>query len=159
MNNQLRQSNVGQSTLFTSCCLQHPCGVRRVQYVRVCPRFPLPDSSPPGRLSWDGDRQKREEEEKKKKKGRREGGNRSRRCWCFPSFLNQRCWDQHKDVCLRRCPPRRRDCDELPLQTAAKVKGLPMRREERQHLQQGGKTKKKRRRRRRRRRARASTTI
>lgn len=44
--------------IFTSCCLQHPRRVRRVQYVRVCPRFPLPDFFPPGRLSWDGDWQK-----------------------------------------------------------------------------------------------------
>ena len=34
----------------------------RVQYVRVCPRFPLPDSFPPGRLSWDGDWQRKKKE-------------------------------------------------------------------------------------------------
>lgn len=56
-------SNLGQSMIFTSCCLQHPRRVHRVQYVRVCPRFPLPGSFPPGRLWWDGDWQK---------KGRRE---------------------------------------------------------------------------------------
>lgn len=42
-------SDSGQSMIFTSCCLQHPCRVHRVQYARVCPRFPLPDSSPPGK--------------------------------------------------------------------------------------------------------------
>lgn len=45
------------------------CTPGTVQYVRVCPRFPLPDSFPPGRLSWDGDWQK-----KKGKKERKRGG-------------------------------------------------------------------------------------
>lgn len=48
------------------------CTPGTVQYMRVCPRFPLPDSFPPGRLSWDGDWQKN----KKKAAGGGRGGYR-----------------------------------------------------------------------------------
>lgn len=56
-----------------------PCTPGRLQYVRVCPRFPLPGFFPPGRLSWDG--------------GGEVGGNRSRR-FAGASLNNESCCDQ-----------------------------------------------------------------
>lgn len=81
--------------IFTSCCLQHPSRVHRVQYVRVCPRFPLPDSFPPGRLSWDGDWQK----------GRREP---IKEVLVLP--LMTKGAGISRMICLHCSPPRQCDC-------------------------------------------------
>lgn len=70
------------------------CTPGTVQYVRVCPRFPLPDSFPPGRLSWDGDWQKKKGK-KEKKRGGRGGGDRG---GGGASLNNQRCLDQQNDL-------------------------------------------------------------
>lgn len=96
------------------------CTPGTVQYKRVCPRFPLPDSFPPGRLSWDGDWQK------KRRRGGRGGGG--------ASLYNQSCLDQQNDLPPR--PPvhayivRRAAVWQKTVRQAA----VQMKRRERQHL-------------------------
>lgn len=106
--------------IFTSCCLRHPCRVHWVQYVRVCPRFPLPDSFPPGTLSWDGDWQKKKKKKKERKRKKREEGTDQEGAGA--SLNNQRCWDQQKKIFHHCSPPRMYDCvTSWWLQTASKV--------------------------------------